>query len=779
MKLRLVPLLFAAAAGLFASCSNSEDKIEPDGPAIVNKLMTPKADLSVNMLLLRDGVQFEWQSAGDNVTYELAFDKAGGDFANPLAEFESEKNVILLGKEQITALFNANADEKGETAALSWAVYTNSSDGKLLSEESRNITFTTLAVPPEVESLKSPEDGKILNLELLKGKDVKFSWVNPAWIGDKEQISFELLIDEAEGDFSQPLIRKTSSEPQASVSATEFSDIYSAFSGAASEDQMDLVWTVYTKVGSLKTPAGQTRTLSLIPKEKVPPFQKGDDLYIGIQGSTEDGQQLSFISDSYYEKDNESWHDRLEDYGEKWDFEYYEVFTRLEKGQKYYIYAKNDKGKTVHYFKADSKGGFSEVKSENDALSAAGSEGIFRMRIRPDGDKIVNLRKVESIALRFAWGGYDTNNFTDAEMQYAGKGVWTIPGYNVKIKDMGGYKEDRYRFVIKFEGVDKLQGLSQNTVSTGSRPSETQDPSYWHVQLSYTGWDVRVFKYPASLCDDSRLDKWLADVNLYLNASKGHYTHEFVNPVENKAFGDGDPLYIDGPGTEAGQKMSYITKDSYNTGIGDSGEIDDFKSEDYRYEIFTRVEAGNKFYFRNNTSSEYFTLNEAGTEIRKISSPDEAEGTVKESGIYRIRFNVTTGKAYIVPVGEVSHFFCWRSELTPMTYEGRGVWAAKNMNIKLEKTSWGFDERYKFKFMIGGKEQPFGRMYNNGDRPSDSWDKSYWYVQPSIPSQWEPAFKYPSSLCDGNNLTRWYADLYLYMNDEHGHYTHEFTNAHE
>lgn len=779
MKLKYMSLLFAAAASMFASCDNNEDKLIPEGPATVDKLITPKAGLSVNMLLLRDGVQFEWQSAGDNVTYDLVFDKVGGDFANPLAEFESEKNVLLLGKDQINTLFSSNADEKGETASLAWAVYANSSDGKLLSKDSRNITFTTLAVPPEIESLKTPEDAQIVNLELLSGRDVKFSWANPVWIGEKDQISFELLIDEAGGDFSQPLIRKTAAESHTTVSAAEFSDIYSAFSGAASEDQMDLIWTVYTKVGSLTTPAAQTRTLALIPKEKVPPFQKGDVLYLGIPDSSEDGQQVSFISNSYYEKDNNSWHDRLEDYGEKWDFEYYEVFARLAKGQKYFLYAKDEKGKTVHYFKADAKGGFVEVKSEKDALSAAESEGVFRMRIRPDADRIVNLRKVESIALRFAWGGYDQNNFTDAEMQYAGKGVWTIPGYNVKIKDMGAYKEDRYRFVVKFEGVDKLQGLSQNTVSTGDRPSDTQDPSYWNVHLSYTGWDVRVFKYPASLCDDSRLDKWCADVNLYLNASKGHYTHEFVNPVENKAFGDGDPLYIDGPGTEAGQKMSYITKDSYNTGIGDSGEIEDFKSEDYKYEIFTRVEAGNKFYFRSKTSSEYFTLNEAGTEIKKIASPDKAEGTVKESGVYRIRFNVTSGKAYIASVSEVSHFFCWRNELTPMTYEGHGVWAVKNMNIKLEKTSWGFDERYKFKLVIGGKAQPYGRMHSSGDRPNDDQDKSYWYVQPSVPSQWEPAFKYPSSLCDGNNLTRWYADLYLYMNDEHGHYTHEFKNAHE
>lgn len=70
-------------------------------------------------------------------------------------------------------------------------------------------------------------------------------------------------------------------------------------------------------------------------------------------------------------------------------------------------------------------------------------------------------------------------------------------------------------------------------------------------------------------------------------------------------------------------------------------------------------------------------------------------------------------------------------------------------------------------------------MSTNGDRPNASTAADYWYVQPSLANQWDPAFKYPDALCDGNNLTRWYADLYLYMNDDKGHYTHEFKNTHE
>ncbi|MDE7128357.1 MAG: hypothetical protein K2O58_10820 [Bacteroidales bacterium] len=70
-------------------------------------------------------------------------------------------------------------------------------------------------------------------------------------------------------------------------------------------------------------------------------------------------------------------------------------------------------------------------------------------------------------------------------------------------------------------------------------------------------------------------------------------------------------------------------------------------------------------------------------------------------------------------------------------------------------------------------------MSTYGNRPDESTAADYWYLQPTVPNQWDPSFKYPDSLYDENNLSRWYTDLYLYMNDDKGHYTHEFRNAHE
>lgn len=780
---RTIPFVFALAATL-VSCSSDKTDPEPAGPATVEKLLAPKDDLSVNMLLLDadkfEGLRFEWKSAGTDVKYELVFDKADGTFSAPVETFETTETSYTLQLADIRRIFDANKDAEGETAELAWRVYTTSEAGRTQSKQTRNINFTTVS-KVVVKTLTAPENKTLFNLKKLEG-DVTFSWSKPVWLGNENAISYTFVIVEAGGDFSKPLY-SVELEPDADTPAAtstvvtkeKLTELYNASPVAANEDSYELQWGVYAKLDANITLSEEIRTFSIIPKKKAADFEAGDPLYIGIPGSSEDGQQMTYITANYYETGNNSWHDRADDFQEKIEFPYYEIFTQLKKGEKFSFYAVDDNNEKTHFFTAN---GFVETEEE-DAQVEAASDGIYRIRIKADGKKTVHMREVEYVHLRFGWGDYGQNKFTDAKMNYVGKGVWNLTAYNVVLKDMGSYKEDRYRFVLKFKDWSNPQGLAQNTVSTGNRPPQDQDASYWNVHLSYMGWDTRVFKYPAWLCDETNLARWCADVNLYMNTDKGHYTHEFVNPIETKAFADGDPLYIDGTGTEAGQKMSYITAESYNTSIGQAGESDAFKGQDYKYEIFTKIAAGSKFYFRSATSTDFYTLNAEGTEVKKIAAASEAEGTVAAEGIYRIRFNIASGKAYVAPIDKVEQYYCFNEKLTQLTYQGKGVWMVKDLHIKLERAGWGIEERYKFKFTIDGKAQPYGRMSTFGDRPNSSTAADYWYVQPSRPSQWDPAFKYPNELYDESNLSRWYADLYLYMNDDKGHYTHEFKNSHE
>lgn len=775
MRLYKKLLYLFAASAMLASCSSDDTDSGNGGPANVQKLETPKNGLSVSMLLLDpaefEGLRFEWQPATGDVTYELAFDKNGGSFSAPVASFETTENNYTLQLEDIQALFDENVDEAGETAVLDWKVYTLTDTGRTPSTETRTLTLTTRA-EVVVETLIAPEKDVVLNLKELTA-DVDFSWSKPVWLGDDKLISYTLVIDQADADFSEPLLSidvnpasEAAAATQATVTREQLAELYNASEAAATEDPYYLQWAVYAKIDKNVKISEEVRTFSIIPQVKLPDFVDGDPLYIEGEG-TEAGQKMSYITEDSYNlaigQAGEVDAFKGQDYK-------YEIFTRIEGGSKFCF--RSQPSNTIYTLSADGTK-IQAIETEEQAQAPVTRTGIYRIRfnIATGSAYVAEVTRVEHV---FCWTSQKT------ELTYEGKGIWVVNKMVINI-DRGGGSDERYKFNFVIDGVNQPYGRMENN---GERPHGDKYPSvpdsYWYLQPSLVNqWDPS-FKYSDQLCDPNDWNHWAADLRLYMNDDKGHYTHEFVNPVELTDFVDGDPLYIDGQGTEAGQQMAYISGSYYNPGIDNAGgEADAYKDEDYKYEIFTKIEGGSKFYFRSEFSDALYTLSNNGSKVTKIESADAAEAPVSETGIYRIRFNIATGSAYVVSVDKASHFFCWTSKETEMTYEGKGVWVAKDLNISLVKTDWGFDERYKFRFVIGGVQQYYGRMDSNGDRPNASTAASYRYVQPGVGDNWATAFKYPNELCDGNDLDRWYADLRLYMNVEKGHYTHEFTNAHE
>mgnify|MGYP000264183419 CR=1 FL=1 len=487
--------VFALAATL-VSCSSDKTDSDPAGPATVEKLATPKDGLSVNTLLLKpeefEGLRFDWKSAGDGVKYELVFDKADGDFSAPAASFGTTETSYTLLYADIQRLFDENKNEAGETADLAWRVYTTSERGRTQSKETRLITFTTLA-NVVVKTLIAPENEVVFNLKKLTG-DVTFSWSKPVWLGDENDISYTFVIDEADKDFSKPLLsveleggKDAPAATKTVVTKAKLTELYNASAVAAAGDSYNLKWAVYAKLGANKTISGEIRTFSVIPKAKIPAFAEGDPLYIGVPGSSETGQQLVYITDSYYKTSNDSWHDRMEKIGQNWkDFPYYEVFTSLKANEKYYFYTTGENNEKTHFFKATASDGFVETETETDAQVKVAQDGIYRIRFKADGTKKADVRKVEYINLRFAWGAYDQNKFTDAAMTYAGKGLWTLSSYNVVLKDMGSYKEDRYRFVMKLP--DRTRTPPTGTCSFRSQDGITGYSSIRHGFATIRTW---------------------------------------------------------------------------------------------------------------------------------------------------------------------------------------------------------------------------------------------------------------------------------------------------
>ena len=235
-------------------------------------------------------------------------------------------------------------------------------------------------------------------------------------------------------------------------------------------------------------------------------------------------------------------------------------------------------------------------------------------------------------------------------------------------------------------------------------------------------------------------------------------------------FAAGDGLTVAGEGAvEAGQPMRYSTA-FYNTSVSSYGDenSDLATPTGYDYEIFTQLSSGRKFFFQG-AGPVKFALNAAGTAMERISSEsDIAYAGTSRDGVFRIRFNSTTGEAsirraesarYLQPAAKVNE---------QMTYEGRGVWKIENFAFGwLMKESWGNNERWKFKFQIYYNEVSTWQYYGLHTGAS---------IQP-VPSAWDwnnyLTVKDDPTLSGYQTEGEYLATVRLHLNAEDG-YTYSF-----
>ena len=103
------------------------------------------------------------------------------------------------------------------------------------------------------------------------------------------------------------------------------------------------------------------------------------------------------------------------------------------------------------------------------------------------------------------------------------------------------------------------------------------------------------------------------------------------------------------------------------------------------------------------------------------------------------------------------------------------MWELKNYRVRLEPTSWGFDERYKFEFTVDGAREDWEQASYNDDRQSIN-QASYFNMKSGPNDTWNGSFKFPHEVCDGANLSRYQTDITVYLTADRN-YTHVYTNV--
>lgn len=144
----------------FTACS-SDGEVRDLGVNAVKTLYEPDNGKAVVLQASASAsLYFEWEPSlaedGGAVLYEVAFDKADGDFSNPVSIVTADNNggdnhATITHKQlnQIAALAGVESAEEG---TLKWTVYASKGINPVKAEEERTLTVTRLAGFAEVPS---------------------------------------------------------------------------------------------------------------------------------------------------------------------------------------------------------------------------------------------------------------------------------------------------------------------------------------------------------------------------------------------------------------------------------------------------------------------------------------------------------------------------------------------------------------------------------------------------------------------------------------------------
>ena len=163
-------------------------------------LITPSSGKTVE---LTNGLNlvFDWEDLlGSGITYELLFDSIGGDFSNPLYAYESANSGTssLLTKSHQELYYDMLFEDNiavGDTLHLLWTA------------KASDMSLSELAKPRALHLRRGPIGFELINpaekvvINSRKGVVVTFMWDSVPL----PNITYEVLIDTVNGDFTNPL----------------------------------------------------------------------------------------------------------------------------------------------------------------------------------------------------------------------------------------------------------------------------------------------------------------------------------------------------------------------------------------------------------------------------------------------------------------------------------------------------------------------------------------------------------------------------------------------
>ncbi len=377
----------------------------------------------------------------------------------------------------------------------------------------KNITILALAATPFVSGcsdegneinyniqtgnkLYLPAEGK--SIDLSQGSDVRFEW-SPSIAEDNGFVSYELLFDRENGDFSQPLAAMTSqltgSQTYLSVSAKDLNTVARA-AGLGTRETGNIRWTVRASKGINGSVYTESRLLSVTTMNSMSPLPQS----ITLQGEATEDPQNGINMAVSAGIDNVAATEGT-----------FEAFTRIKSGSDFTVV--DDLGR---YYSLNADGTVTD--SETPVNNRFTTEAIYWIKI--DFGVMTwesnTISKIEYYAAAWADNQMSTSRVT---MDYQGKGVWMLADYENTISDNSA-KDSRHRFNATLGDGSMLYLGTQS--SLGSAYTTDYLKVNLYTSLGNADWD-NTYNFLTTDCGRA------FDCYLYLNADNpaGTWWHEY------------------------------------------------------------------------------------------------------------------------------------------------------------------------------------------------------------------------------------------------------------
>lgn len=270
-------------------------------------------------------------------------------------------------------------------------------------------------------------------------------------------------------------------------------------------------------------------------------FTPGEKVFIkGLSNADENGQELSYITDIYYDPvpggsspSSPAPGDNSALAGITYNYEVWariaeddEVYFETESGARFALNIACDEAAPI---------GPDEVGPK---ISV--SDSPYRIRLNlPTGQ--AQVVRVGIVNYSIIYGNVSEN------LNYDKAGAWKLDNYVFRYADNQSWDPtlSRYRFSVWFNwkggqggsnaDVWQVYGNCTNINNTNQVPS-TEDPAnnYYYLQpMTEDGWDCIFYLDLNRLCNGGVNGSRKGTINLYMNNAYGHFTHGFSNVVDN------------------------------------------------------------------------------------------------------------------------------------------------------------------------------------------------------------------------------------------------------